>query len=134
MMGEDVKKSLHELYALTVCFGAMGFVAVYSALGLYDLVGIAAPTITISGWVRYVHSTNETYLSDWRLGHKDEPPPSEATLTAARLAAAESELRSERRNRIQDLVKAACFISVNLVIFAVHWRIARSQRNGQAVA
>jgi hypothetical protein len=129
-----VKKTLVELYALTVCFGAMGFIAVYSALGLYDVVCVVAPKTTLSGYVLWSYETNERFLESWRRNHKDEPAPDDASVTALRLKERDAEIRSQKQDRTQDLVKALCFIAVNLSVFAIHWRVAKNQRNAQPVA
>jgi hypothetical protein len=112
----------------------MGFVAVYSALGLYDIVGLMAPMVTQSGYVHWTYESNERMLASWRREHKDEPAPSDAELTQMRLKELAAEVRSERQDRRQDLVKALCFIAVTLTVFAIHWRIARNQHNAHAVA
>lgn len=129
-----MKKTLVELYALTVCFGAMGFVAVHSAQGLYDVVCIVAPRTTLSGYVLWSYETNERFLESWRRNHKDEPAPDDAHVTELRLEEMAAEIRSQKQDRTQDLVKSLCFIVVNLSVFGIHWRIAKKQRNAQAVA
>ena len=130
-----MKKTLLELYALAVCLGTLGFIVVNTAQGLYDVIGIVAPTFTMSLYDTRVTDSNEDYLQDhWRLVHKDEPLPDDATVTKLRMASAASNLRSQRLDRTQEGAKHLCFIIVNLIVFWIHWRVAARQRHGGAVA
>ena len=129
-----MKKTLLELYALAVCFGALAFIVVHSAEGLYDFVGIVAPTITMSRFQTRLTDSNEDYLEKhWRLAHKDAPVPDDLTVTRLRVASAVSNVWSERSARTGQAVKHLVFVIVNLVVFWLHWRIAERQRSIRGV-
>jgi hypothetical protein len=127
-----VKKTILEVYALAVCFFTVACFAICLGIGLYDIVQIAAPEFTLNKYQFQQYQSNEGYrhqfLSCSKDKDKEAAPPSEAEVTKQREEAYSVALRSESHEGIKSLVQMLATILVDIIVFFVHWRIARRAR------
>jgi hypothetical protein len=133
-----MKKTVLEIYALSVCFVAVVCLVISVGVGLYSIVEIAAPQFTMRGYTYNQYQSNEAYWVSCgpgirSCGSGEKPPrPSEAELTAKREAGFLAELSSERRDGAQTLIKSAIFALLGAVAFFVHWQLAKRERASAA--
>ena len=134
-----MKKTLLEIYALLICFGAVVCFSIWTGIGAYSLVGTFNPELTVNSWVYERHQTNDRF---WK-GNRDlanpflakektatKPPerPSEESLTKKRIESYQQELHIEARNNKQTLLQTAIVIIICMLLFFAHWRLAKSVR------
>ena len=136
-----MKKTILEIYALTVCFVTVICFIVALGIGFYSLVQISSPSFTLDSWQYNQHQTNDSF---WNTGStypmpmpmggeekkKERPPESE--LTKQRLESYERVVEVEQHSGLQTLVKVMIVIFINITVFYAHWRIgkrARSEEN-----
>lgn len=112
-------RSLIQLYALSVCFASLMCLVVALGLAMYDLVRISAPGFTVQEYMLW-HS-DEHFLM-YHPDKKDLPPAERAAL---REEYRQSALSAERRSAQQRFVFESIIILIDIVVYAVHWRIAR---------
>jgi len=127
-------KSKLEIYALAVCFAAVVSLVISTGIAGYAVVTIAAPQITMGSYVYDRFQTNDIYWEKTSACSKDEERkerPPEDELTRLRREAFSLELRSERREGIQNLIQCLIFILVSGGVLIIHWKIARAARPAQ---
>ena len=56
-----MKQSILEIYALAVCFVTLVCFVIALGIGVYDLIEIANPEVTITSWEYDRHQSNETF-------------------------------------------------------------------------
>ena len=115
-------RSLVQVYALAVCFATLMCLVVALGVGLYDLVQIAAPDFTLAYY--------QPYESDAAFArvYPDEANRANNELTQLREQTLADALRAERRAAMQSLVFVAIILAIDLIVFGVHWRIAKRER------
>ncbi len=137
-----MKKTILEVYALAVCFTAVVCFVIASGIGLYAVVGVVKPELTLSSWEYDRHRNNKVFRV---LGN---PPPfglsgkgtteverlSEEELTRRREESLRHAIRAEQRGNLQTLIRVAIILFVDMVVFLIHWRIARQARQEDASA
>jgi hypothetical protein len=111
-------RSLIQFYALTVCLATLMCLVVALGLGLYDLVRIAAPGFTLQEHMVWL--SDENYLTYY---------PDKKSLPAKELAAHREQYRqnaitSERHSAQQRAVFIGIILAIDVVVYALHWRIA----------
>lgn len=153
-----MKKSILEIYALTVCFMAIICFIVALGIGFYNLIQISSPSLTLDSWQYHEYQTNDSFwgggqaylvpMSDEDkkedhpsksevakyMGYKEiqKVRPPESELTKWRLEGYEHALKVEQRSGLQNLVRAIIVIFISIAVFYTHWRIgkrARSEEN-----
>jgi hypothetical protein len=133
-----MKKSLLEIYALSICFVSALTVLVGLATAADALIGIIAPSVMTT--LPYNEQTNDNYWGTARLQTFDQntkvygPRPSEEKLTQMRLAAIEQQNENTRLSSIQTAIKSGLMIIIAAIFFAFHWQIAKRQREQEAKA
>ncbi len=130
-----LKKALLEIYALAVCFGAIICFVIAAGVGLYALVGVANPEFTLDSWQYDRHLGNDIF---WSNGAPPALPfegkgekrvrPAEPELTRQREESYRMVIRTEQRNRMQTLVQVVIVLFIDIVLFMIHWRIAKKAR------
>jgi len=122
-----MKKNLLEIYALAVCFVTIVCAVCATGIGLYDLLEISKPEFTMSAYTYQRHQTNDAFIQDEckEIGKKKL---SEEKKTQLRLASYERALKTEQRDAIQSLVKVLIILSLDGLLFWLHWGIARRSR------
>ncbi len=71
------------------------------------------------------HRSNEAYLRNWP---KEKPKPQGDELTRLRKESYQAALKSEQRNAAQSLTQIFIIILIDLVVFAIHWYMAKRAR------
>jgi len=135
-----MKKTILEVYAFAVCFFAVACFAVALGFFLYGVVGITNPEFTLDFWEYTRHQSNDQFWgeseeSDVTVsrppmimpGGRERVRPVEADLTKKRLASYARAMASERRGNTQTVVKSAIVMLIDVLVFSLHWRIARRE-------
>ena len=134
-----MKKNVFEIYSSLVCFVTIICCSVWLGMGLYSLVGVLKPEVTMNGWAYEAHQSNQTFHKpmlgeplflrppDALEANKPEPIEnvSDKEITAKRLASYQLELQSEIRKNQQELIKSLIALFICLPLFLVHWRFVR---------
>ena len=115
-----MKKSLLEIYALGVCFVTIICFAVALGIGVYDILEMSKPEITLKSYQYQRHQTNEAFTRKWS---KEKEKPSEFEITKIREKSYSVALEAERRDAVQSLIRVLIIIIIDLVIFLVHWKL-----------
>ena len=109
-----------QFYALAVCFSALMCLVVALGVGIYDLIQISAPVFTMQPWQCDIYQSNERFLASYP--DKKEYPPAE--ITKLREGIFRDALAAERRSAKQSAVFIMIILAIDVVVFAVHWRLA----------
>ena len=127
-----MKKSLLEIYALAVCFITIVCFVISLGVALYSIVEIANPEFAMNSYQYSRYQSNNAYwlsissLNDYR--NKEMQRPSEEELTKQRTEAYRLAVILEIRDGYQGLTKTTIIFLIAIVVFFIHWRIARSAR------
>ena len=133
-----MKKTVFEIYSSLVCFVAIVCCLVWLGMGLYSLVGVLEPEITLDKWSYEMyqpdHPSPSLTAEPFILGppetmeiKKPEPfePKSEKQIAEERLADYQLVLKSEIRKNKQTLFKSLVAVFICLPLFIFHWRFVR---------
>ncbi len=134
-----MKKTVLEIYALAVCFVAAVCFIISTGFASYAVVGIVSPEFTMSSWVHSQHQTNDAFWNSTDIprvpGGSDEKSkerPTEPELTQQREASYLRAIASERRDNFQTLVKSSIVTVIDVIVFLLHWLLARRERKSAA--
>ena len=136
-----MKKTVFEIYSSLVCFVTVICCSVWLGMGLYSLVGVSEPEITLDKWSYEMYQIDQNpypLLSEesFILGppetieiKKPEPfvPKSDKQMAKERLANYQLVLKSEIRKNKQTLLKSFIAVIICLPLFFIHWRFIRSR-------
>jgi hypothetical protein len=127
--------SLYECYVFLICLLALGGIIVCLLGGLYSAVGVLYPDGLMREHEWEWHQTNDRYWewtgrrsasdSGW-FGRSARPPEDE--LTRRRTESYEVARDGVRRDSWVMFVMYGVGLGVSLVMFAVHWRLAKAFR------
>jgi len=120
-----MKRSLVEVYALAVCFVTLVCFVIALGVGIYDLIQIVNPEFTISSYTYDRHQSNEAFLDNWP---KDKPRPQGEELTRLRKESYQAALHSEKRGAIQSITMVFIIILIDVVVYIIHWYVAKRAR------
>jgi hypothetical protein len=131
-----VKKSILEVYALAVCFATIICFVVALGIALYDLVKISTPEFTLSSHEYKRHQNNDEFWNSYQCSYenrgKEIQRPSEEVLTKQRLESYPLTIGAQRRDAFQSLTTSTIVLIIDIVVFLVHWQIARRARETSA--
>jgi uncharacterized membrane protein YraQ (UPF0718 family) len=119
-----MKRSLVEIYALAVCFAAIVCFAVALGIAGYQAIKIFNPDFTLSSYEFERHQTNEAFVKQ-NEALKSKTPEE---VTKLRTESYKASLKREKRNGLQSLTRTGIVMLVDVVLFSVHWAIARRAR------
>ena len=129
-----VKKTILEIYSLAVCFFTVACAVIALGMALWNMIQIIAPEFTIRSHDYKCHVSDEAYRRCFEQSHeylrKDGPlpfPEGEA-LTNRRQQDYALLIHTERRDALQGIVQKTIIIFLDLLVFIVHWRLARWAR------
>lgn len=122
-----MKKSLLEIYALAVCFVTITCFAISLGIGIYDIVELSAPGFTMKSYDYELHKTNEIFTRNWKEEKREKY--SEEEITKLREESYQVAIDKERRDAIQSLIRVLIIILIDVVIFFIHWSVAKKARN-----
>jgi predicted PurR-regulated permease PerM len=120
-----MKRTLVEVYALAVCFVTLVCFVIALGIGIYDLIQIVSPEFTVSSYTYDRHQSNDAFLKNWS---KDVPRPQGEELTRLRKESYQAALRSEKRGAIQSLTMVFIIILIDVVVYIIHWHVAKRAR------
>jgi hypothetical protein len=119
------KKSFKEIYALAVCFFAVGVVIVNGANGLYYVVRIVSPGMTMNSVDYERLLSDDAFLKAWP---ERIPLPDPASVPRLRAQAFDAALRVERRDGMRAFIESFMYIISGMAAFISHWIIARREQ------
>lgn len=132
-----MKRTIVEIYALAVCFTAIVCFVISLGIGIYDIVQIANPGFTLSSCEYNRHQTNDAFWSDHCNYAKDDDKrirPQEDELTRTREESLQRALKAEQRDASQSVIRVLIIISINALVFLIHWLIAKRARENNGTA
>jgi len=124
-----VKKSLLEIYSLAVCFVTIICFAVALGIGVYDILEMSQPELTLKSFQYQRHQSNEAFTRNWP---KNKEKPSEAEMTRMRAKSYAVALEAEKRDAIQSFIRVLIVITIDMVIFLFHWKLAKRMRESNS--
>lgn len=134
-----MKKPIIEKYALLVCFITVACASIWLAIGLYAVIGVVKPELTLDDRAYQMHQSNQQFqklvlgepilLGPPRATEVNKPEPikhlSDKEITEKRLASYRLELQFEVRKHQQELIKSLIAVFICLPLFFIHWRLVR---------
>ncbi|MCP4489398.1 MAG: hypothetical protein GY820_19115 [Gammaproteobacteria bacterium] len=129
-----MKKTVLEIYALAVCFFAVACFVIALGLIIWNGIELSFPEFTINQRPYECHQTNERYKecfsSNQKYTRKENPEvfPTGESLTSARELSYSNIIKSEQRQALQGIVKKIIIILIDLLVFFIHWRLAKHSR------
>ena len=134
-----MKKPIIEKYALLVCFITVACASIWLAIGLYAVIGVVKPELTLDDRAYQMHQSNQQFQKPvlgepFLLGppgavEANKPEPikhlSDKEITEKRLESYQLELQSELRKNQQSLIKLLIVIFICLPLFFIHWRFVK---------
>jgi hypothetical protein len=124
-----MKKSLVEIYALAVCFVTLICFAIALGIGIYNILEMFNPELTLRAYAYQHHQTNEAFTRNWK---KDKKLPNENAITKMREESYKVALKTERRDGLQSFIRVMIVVVIDIVIFLTHWGLARRSRKTYA--
>lgn len=130
-----MKRNLMEIYALAVCFFTLACFVVVLGIAIWEGISVVSPEFTIDGYIWERHVSDESFKEHLIAANdcddeadKTYAPPEGAALTLARNQSFSQTLRAERREGVQGLAQNAIVLLIDVVLFAIHWRLAARAR------
>ncbi len=129
-----MKKTALEIYALAVCFVTVVCFVATLGVGLYSILEIVKPQITLNSWQYERFQSNDAFWQQCGNARfcseqdKKKERPSEADLTKQREEEYSHALFREQRDGLQTLIKSLIVIVIDIAVFLVHWSLARRAR------
>jgi hypothetical protein len=121
-----MKKSLVEIYAMSICF-VMVIVFCFSFVSaVVNFVEYHNPTMALPDYYIEKYSSNEAYTRNWAKDKRAKYTDDE--ITAQREAARESALSAEKLGAKQDILEAVVTLFVSAIFFVIHWILAARWR------
>ncbi len=137
-----MKKSILEIYALAVCFVALGCLVIALGIGMYDLIQIANPEFTLNAYEYERHQSNQAFrgspgraLRGIAPGIPVEPiQRPEEEITQQREESYQAALRSERRRGMQSLIRIVIVLVIDVLVFVPHWLLVKRTKAASMVS
>ena len=133
-----MKRTLLELYGLAVCFFTVACAVIVLGMAIWDIVSISAPNFSLSGNEWEKHQTDADFREALIREHRYDPdkdayaPPTGPELTAERERSYSQAIRSHSREALQSLLRNCIILSIDIVLFAIHWGIASRARKSNS--
>ena len=127
-----MKKTILEIYALTVCFFAVVCFVLVSALAIYDTVQIVHPEFTLSRHQYERYLSNESFVRSSLPGAAESRAAlkmlTREEITRERVSEFKRTLHAERHDGRQNLFKMLILLVIDALAFAIHWKIGHMAR------
>ena len=121
----QVKKSILEISALSVCFVTLLCFVIALGIGIHNLIQIGNPECTMNPYEYERHQSNQAFAP----AVSTEPSESSSEeLTEQREKSYQGALRSERRRGLQSLTIVGIVMVIDFLVFGVHWLLAKRTR------
>lgn len=134
---------LTRIYALLVCFVALVCITITTGMGLYELVKLAQPRLTLNPYQYQQLQSNEAYRRAQNQGVRlvnpygsvsgtppepslqNQRPKTDSEIEEIREAELQRLISNERRMATASLIRLLIVLLVTCPLFYIHWRIAR---------
>ena len=130
-----MKKSILEIYAMAICFVTLVIFCVTLGIGLYNIVQISNPRLTMNSWDWERFSNNDTYFNNnshlfSKTGTEfpDRSQFTEEEITKRREESLKLAIEVEKRSAMQSIVRVLIFLLISSVVFLLHWKLAKNTR------
>ncbi len=124
-----MKKTILEIYALAICFISIIFLLINISEGVYNVIGIFNPELTMPSYKYEYLQSNERYRNHCCNSKGDgKKNKSDEEITKLRMENYNIELRSESRSKMQSLIRNIIYIFLSGIVLVIHWRISKSAR------
>lgn len=132
-----MKRTILEIYAMTVCFVAVMVFGGYACSAVYHAAQYIMPRVLMSqyDYTRYI--SNEAFCNS---GYNtcfdnsiDESKPkvrlSEEVITKKREGGQAAAIDGVQHEAVVSLVWALIFIPISIIVFLIHWGLGRKARS-----
>ena len=127
-----MRKSILEIYALTVCFFAVVCFVVVSALAVHDAVQIIHPEFTMSRHQYERYMSNEAFIQAVLTGAAESRASLKTLprdeITRYRVSEYKRVLHAERHDGKRNFFKMLVILVIDAIAFAIHWQIGHGAR------
>lgn len=133
-----MKKTILEIYALAVCFFTVACFVITLSIMTWNIIEFSSPEFTLNNYEYQCHQTDQAYKDCFSTQEKytrEKSPelfPTGETLTTERESSYTREIKSEQREALQSIIPSIIVITINLLVFLVHWRLARRSRENNS--
>ncbi|MBT4520546.1 MAG: hypothetical protein HOC23_11115 [Halieaceae bacterium] len=138
-----------RIYALAVCFASILCITISLGIGLFDIVQLIYPTLTMNSYEHQSLQSNEHFRQSRVVpraigpngiarplllnegmnaafsGDTKEAQLSEAEITRLREARMELQVNNVRHDARRSLIQILVMLLVTIPLFGLHWRLAR---------
>jgi len=121
-----MKKTILEIYALAICFVAIIFLIINISDGVYNIIGMVNPDLTMSSFTYDPLQSNERYRE--KCCEDDKSKKTNEEIARLREEAYKIELRSEARDSLQKAIKNLIYVLLSGIVLFGHWKLSRSAR------
>lgn len=130
-----MKKSILEIYAMAICFVAVVAFTISLGIGLYNIVQIVNPKLTMNTWDWERFSNNDTFFNnsshlfyDKSSEQLDRKYFTEDEITEKRENSLKLAIENEKRSALQSLIRVIIFLLITSTVYFLHWRLAKKSR------
>ena len=129
-----MKRSALYIYALAVCGLLIIPLLISGGVVIHGVLELTWPELMMSSYEYQRYQSDDAYRehlsSGWREagGTRISELPSDAEIAKRRPIAFQEALERERRDGVQSIIRYVVFGLISLMIFLLHWCIARRER------
>lgn len=127
---------LVRIYALLVCFVTVICITVSTGMGLYQIVKIVSPELTMSTQqLQSIELYGQNRYPGFRISGPEsgalvhpEAPKSIEELNAIQEVELQKRMDNERKAAIASLIRIAIVLIVTIPVFYLHWQISKGKK------
>ena len=129
-----MKKSILEIYALAVCFVAVIVFTITLGIGVYNIVELVNPELTMNAWEWEKYQSNDTFFEQMPRNYDEKGnidnrnDYDEDEITQKRENGYKIAIKSTRRGALQSIIRVLIILVINIMIFVPHWKLAKRSR------
>jgi hypothetical protein len=116
-----------QVYAYAVCAASLIIGIIFFSVGIYGIVKIAAPELTVSQREWKDIATFQSFKTEWEMS-ESAPELTDEELRVRWEDKRQIAIMGEKRQGAQNLINMIIAFAVIVPAFFLHWRLARSQR------
>lgn len=148
-----------RIYLLAVCFVSVVCIAITAGIGLYSLLKITAPELTLDTHSYNAHQSLDNFRNSHFYANRYHPqalfgpgvarplhmrqaevlkndtqpaaqkPLADEEVERLRLNSYQMLIKNHKRSAMQGLIRTALVLFVSCILFLVHWRLIRKYDN-----
>ncbi len=129
-----MKKSILEIYAMAVCFVTLIVFTVTLGVGIYNIVELVNPELTMNAWEWEKYQSNETFFEQMPRNYDEKGNIDSRSdydndeITKKRESGFKIALKSVKRGALQSLIRVLIILTINIIVFIPHWKLAKKSR------